>query len=128
VTGVAAHERYLSVKGAPEVILGCRGGPTTHLFPGRAMRAELAARVAGKASPVLAVAERASPRKIASTRRGSSGCRSRGSSPQRSCKSLCLRRPRSDARCHVETMMITGDHLSTAEAVASELGLMTANG
>ncbi|MFO0567262.1 MAG: HAD-IC family P-type ATPase [Polyangiaceae bacterium] len=132
VSGEAAHERWLSVKGAPEVILpSC----TRRLHDGvRApldeatihQLSELAAELGRRGLRVLAVAERvvAEEDRLDPTRLV--GLSFVGfiafSDPVRSSARAALDQLRAAG---VETVMITGDHPSTAEAVARELDLLS---
>lgn len=132
VTGEGTSERFLSVKGAPEVVLPTC---TRRLHDGtrvpldevtRSALAERASELARQGLRVLAVAERS----VAEEDRLDPG-RLVGlsfvgfiafSDPVRPSARAALDQLRAAG---VETMMITGDHPSTAEAVARELDLLT---
>jgi len=131
VTGEALHERFLSVKGAPEVVLPCctkqsHGDTRAPLDEvTKSALAERAAELGRQGLRVLAVAERsvAEEDRLDPTRLV--GLSFIGfiafSDPVRRSARAALDQLRAAG---VETMMITGDHPSTAEAVARELDLL----
>ncbi|HEY6556648.1 MAG TPA: HAD-IC family P-type ATPase [Polyangiaceae bacterium] len=135
VLGVAEERAVLSVKGAPEVILPkctrCRvGAEHSSLDEAAAQRLhDVAAELARRGLRVLAVAERSvglddrlDPNRLV-------GLTFYGflafSDPVRPSAAAALKRLRTAG---VETVMITGDHPSTAEAIASELSLLGSKG
>ena len=133
VTGESAHERYLSVKGAPEVILPCctkRLHSGTRVPLDAVMLGELAARateLGRQGLRVLAVAERSVTEEDRLDPARLVGLTFVGfiafSDPVRRSARAALDQLKVAG---VSTVMITGDHPSTAEAVARELDLLTA--
>lgn len=131
-TGESPSERFLSVKGAPEVVLpSCtrKSHDGTRVPLDEATRdalAEQAAELGRQGLRVLAVAERsvAEEDRLDPTRLV--GLSFVGfiafSDPVRRSARAALDQLRVAG---VQTMMITGDHPSTAEAVAAELDLLT---
>jgi cation-transporting ATPase I len=131
VLGVAEERAVLSVKGAPEVILPkCTrtrlGAQHSALDEAAAQRLhDAAAELARRGLRVLAVAERTvgledrlDPNRLV----GLTFCGFLAfSDPVRPSAAAALKRLRAAG---VETVMITGDHPSTAEAIASELSLL----
>ncbi|MER5420635.1 HAD-IC family P-type ATPase [Streptosporangium roseum] len=131
VLGLSGPGHLLSVKGAPEVVLTrCaallrEGGPVPLDGPARAELEEEIDRLARQGYRMLAVAERP-----ASDRRDLDESRIEGLT---FLGFLCLADPvRPTAaesvgrltRAGVRIVMVTGDHPSTAEAIAAELGVL----
>ncbi|MBK7585389.1 MAG: HAD-IC family P-type ATPase [Myxococcales bacterium] len=131
VTGQAAHQRYLDVKGAPEVILpACtrrlQGASRVALDEvTRARLVERAAELGRRGLRVLCVAERVVGEEDRLDPARLVGLSFVGfiafSDPVRRTARAALEQLKTAG---VETVMITGDHPSTAEAVARELDLM----
>ena len=134
VLGLTPSGHRLAVKGAPEIVLPlCThvqrpGGPAQLDEPTRRVMAEAADRLARRGYRVLAVAERG-----ASGRRDLREDRVRRlaftgllafTDPVRESAARAVRGLRAAG---VNVMMITGDHPSTAEAIAAELGLIDGN-
>lgn len=119
----------LSVKGAPEAVLALcdrarvTGGALTGAL--RASLAEAVDRLAHKGLRVLAVAERSAGSLEALEPRHVNGLELLGflafSDPVRPTAKRAIAGIR---RAGVQTVMVTGDHPRTAEAIASELGLL----
>ncbi|MFC3537832.1 HAD-IC family P-type ATPase [Couchioplanes caeruleus subsp. azureus] len=132
VLGDSAGGRLISVKGAPETVLprcvtrrGAHGAPAPLDAPGRELLAEQVERLARRGYRVLAIAERA-----ASARRHLDDdrvddlefCGLLGlADPVRPTAAAAVRQLRSAG---VEVAMLTGDHPSTARAIAAELGIL----
>ncbi len=131
VLGSADDGSRLSIKGAPEVILPkCTrhkraGDPAPLDDVGRAHLSSLADRLARRGLRVLAVAERfVGPEDVLDPERPM-GLSFRGflafSDPVRPSAASAVRELE---KAGVRTLMITGDHPSTAEAIATELDIM----
>jgi cation-transporting ATPase I len=118
----------LSVKGAPEVVLGLcdreRGGAELSVFARERLAAE-AAGLAERGLRVLGVAERRYPSLGALEPSHVTGLEFAGflafSDPVRPSAHRAIAGIR---RAGVRTVMLTGDHPRTAEAIASELSLL----
>jgi cation-transporting P-type ATPase I len=131
VLGLLAGGSRLSVKGAPEAILPeCthwqRGEQSTDLDGElRRMLGARAERLARRGLRVLCVAERSAGADESLDPSRLAGLTFRGflafSDPVRPSAARALERL---ARAGVETLMVTGDHPSTAEAIATDLGLL----
>jgi len=128
--GSGATKR-LTVKGAPEVVLArcvtwpARGGTNRLNGQGRRRLTEHAHRMARRGLRVLAVAERSLPPAASLEDHGIDGLTFIGfiaySDPVRPEAAAALRDLQ---RAGVEVVMVTGDHPSTADSVASELHLL----
>lgn len=132
VLGQTDGQQVISVKGAPEIVLprciARRDGDTITPFTAAARKSidEQVESLANRGHRVLAVAER-----TASDRRSLDSSRV---DRLEFLGLLCLADPvrataanavRTLRRAGVEVIMLTGDHPSTAEAIAAELGLRT---
>lgn len=119
----------LSVKGAPEVLLDLcvteRGSPEPLTQAARQRLSDQASRLAQKGLRVLAVAERPYPSLEVLEPRHVTGLELVGflafSDPVRPSAKRAIAGIR---RAGVRTLMVTGDHPSTAETIADELGLL----
>ncbi len=131
VLGAAEYDSWLSVKGAPEVVLPqcsawMRGGSRKPLDAGEAEElAKTATDLAKRGLRVLAVAERSVGPEDRLDPYRPVGLAFMGfiafSDPVRPTAAAALARLK---EIGVSTVMITGDHPSTAEAIASELNLL----
>jgi cation-transporting ATPase I len=135
VLGQCGSDSWLSVKGAPEVVLpACSGwlrdGERRPLDDSKAQElSQVASELARRGLRVLAVAERVvGPGDVLDPSRPV-GLAFAGflafTDPVRPTAAAALERLRTAG---VETIMITGDHPSTAEAIANELSLLKGKG
>jgi cation-transporting P-type ATPase I len=131
VLGRHGADHWLSVKGAPEVVLPrCRswrhGGSATVLDePARASVEAAVDRLARAGWRVLAVAERPTSARAGLTEARVDGLEFRGllALADRA-RPTAAQAVRSLRAAGVELVMVTGDHPSTAEAIAAELGIL----